>query len=67
MNQASHHIDLLTWLMGGVETVFACSATRLVKIETEDTAAGVLRFQNGALGIIEATTATRPSGAKATT
>lgn len=60
MNQASHHIDLLTWMMGDVETVFAYSATRLVQIETEDTAAAVLKFHSGALGIIEATTATRP-------
>lgn len=60
MNQASHHVDLLTWIMGEVESVFAYSATRLVDIETEDTAVGVLRFHNGALGIIEATTAARP-------
>jgi predicted dehydrogenase len=59
-NQASHHIDLLEWMMGDVETVFAKAATRLVNIETEDTGAAVLRFANGALGIVEATTATRP-------
>lgn len=59
-NQASHHIDLLTWLMGPVDSVMAMSATRLVKIEVEDTAAAIIRFHNGALGIIEATTATRP-------
>lgn len=60
MNQASHHVDLLTWLMGDVESVFAYSSTRLVNIETEDTAVAVLKFCNGALGVIEATTATRP-------
>jgi UDP-N-acetyl-2-amino-2-deoxyglucuronate dehydrogenase len=60
-NQASHHIDLLEWMMGDVESVFAISATALVNIETEDTAVVVLRFTNGALGVIEATTATRPS------
>lgn len=59
-NQASHHIDLLHWCMGDVESVFAYSATRLVKIEVEDVGVVVLRFCNGALGIIEATTATRP-------
>lgn len=59
-NQASHHIDLLEWMMGGVESVFAKSATALVDIETEDTGIAVLRFRNGALGVIEATTATRP-------
>jgi len=59
-NQASHHVDLLRWIMGEPVSVFAKSSTALVNIETEDTAAVVLRFQNGALGIIEATTATRP-------
>jgi UDP-N-acetyl-2-amino-2-deoxyglucuronate dehydrogenase len=59
-NQASHHVDLLEWMMGEVDSVFAMTRTALVNIETEDTAAVVLRFANGALGIIEATTATRP-------
>ena len=59
-NQASHHIDLLEWMMGAPESVFAYSRTALVDIETEDTGVVVLRFRNGALGIIEATTATRP-------
>jgi UDP-N-acetyl-2-amino-2-deoxyglucuronate dehydrogenase len=60
-NQASHHVDLLEWMMGPVESVFAMGATALVDIETEDTAVVSLRFANGALGIIEATTATRPA------
>jgi UDP-N-acetyl-2-amino-2-deoxyglucuronate dehydrogenase len=60
-NQASHHIDLLEWMMGDVESVFAKSSTALVKIEAEDTAVAVLRFRNGALGVIEATTAARPT------
>ncbi|OHE17288.1 MAG: oxidoreductase, partial [Sulfurimonas sp. RIFOXYD2_FULL_37_8] len=59
-NQAIHHVDLLQWMMGDVESVFAKSATRLVNIEAEDTAVVVLKFKSGALGIIEATTATRP-------
>ena len=59
-NQASHHIDLLEWMMGDVESVFAKSTTALVDIEAEDTAIVVLKFVNGALGIIEATTAVRP-------
>ncbi|WP_319559839.1 Gfo/Idh/MocA family oxidoreductase [Marispirochaeta sp.] len=59
-NQASHHIDLLEWMMGDVESVFARSTTALVNIEAEDTAVATLKFQNGAIGIIEATTATRP-------
>ncbi len=59
-NQASHHVDLLEWMMGDVDSVYAVSATRLVEIETEDTAVVTLQFRNGALGIIEATTAARP-------
>jgi len=60
-NQASHHIDVLEWMLGEVESVFAMSRTALVDIETEDTAVVVLRFASGALGVIEATTATRPT------
>jgi len=59
-NQASHHIDLLEWMMGSVDSVFAISTTALVHVETEDTAVVVLRFASGALGVIEATTAARP-------
>jgi predicted dehydrogenase len=60
-NQASHHVDLLEWMMGSVESVHALSSTALADIEAEDTAVAVLRFKNGALGVIEATTATRPA------
>ena len=60
-NQASHHIDLLEWMMGPVDTVFAKCTHALAKIEAEDTAVVVLKFHNGALGIIEATTAARPT------
>ena len=59
-NQASHHIDMLTWFMGPVESVKAIGVTRLANIECEDTGAATLKFANGAVGIIEATTATRP-------
>jgi predicted dehydrogenase len=59
-NQASHHIDMLTWFMGPVETVKAIGVTRLVNIECEDTGAALLRFTSGAIGIIEVTTAARP-------
>lgn len=59
-NQASHHIDLLEWMMGSVESVFAKSMTALAKVETEDTAVVILKFKSGAMGAIEATTATRP-------
>lgn len=59
-NQASHHIDLLQWLMGPVVSVKAYIATRLVAIEAEDTGVAILKFKSGALGVVEATTATRP-------
>jgi len=59
-NQASHHVDMLEWIMGDVESVFARTTTALADIEAEDTAVVTLKFKSGALGIIEATTATRP-------
>lgn len=59
-NQASHHVDLLEWMMGDVESVFAKSKRALADIEAEDTAVVILKFRNGALGVIEATTAVRP-------
>ena len=59
-NQASHHIDMLIWMMGEVESVMSKTATRLVDIEAEDTGIAILKFKNGALGIIEATTGSRP-------
>lgn len=59
-NQASHHIDMLEWLMGQVESVMAMTSQRLARIEAEDTAVAVLRFASGALGAIEATTGARP-------
>jgi len=59
-NQASHHVDLLEWMMGEVESVHAMSTKALANIEAEDTAIVNLRFKNGALGVIEATTAVRP-------
>jgi predicted dehydrogenase len=61
VNQASHHIDLLEWMMGDVVSVFAKARTALVDIEAADTGVAVLKFKNGALGVIEATTATRPT------
>jgi len=60
MNQAVHHIDMLTWFMGNVETVRSMAATRLVNIEAEDTGVAILRFNSGALGVLEATTGARP-------
>jgi UDP-N-acetyl-2-amino-2-deoxyglucuronate dehydrogenase len=60
-NQASHHVDMLEWFFGDVVSVHARAITALAKIETEDTAVATLKFRNGALGIVEATTAVRPT------
>ena len=60
MNQAAHHIDMLTWFMGNVESVRSMASTRLVNIEAEDTGVAIVRFNSGALGVLEATTGTRP-------
>lgn len=59
-NQASHHIDLLEWFLGDPVSVFAKSRRALVNIEAEDTGVAVITFKSGAIGIVEATTATRP-------
>ncbi|MCD4652432.1 Gfo/Idh/MocA family oxidoreductase [bacterium] len=59
-NQASHHVDLLEWMLGDPISVFAMSSTALVNIEVENCGVAVLKFKNGALGVIEVTTATRP-------
>lgn len=60
MNQASHYVDLMQWLVGPVESVIAKTATMARKIEAEDTGAAVLKFRNGALGVIEVTMLTFP-------
>lgn len=56
MNQAIHLIDLLQWLMGGVESVYAMTDTTAHDMSMEDVATVALRFENGAYGSIEATT-----------
>lgn len=55
MNQASHYVDLMQWIMGPVESVMAKTATLARKIETEDTGVAILRFRSGALGVLEVT------------
>src|SRR5207253_11148170 len=61
MNQAIHSVDLLTWLMGPVSEIRAQMATLAhERIAVEDTAVATLRFANGALGVVEATTAAYP-------
>jgi predicted dehydrogenase len=61
MNQAIHSVDLLTWLMGPVVEVRAQTALLAhQRIAVEDVAMATVRFANGALGIIEASTAIYP-------
>ena len=61
MNQSIHAIDLLQWFMGPVESVKAYTDTLGHKrIEVEDLAVAVLRFKNGALGVVEGSTAVYP-------
>ena len=59
-NQASHHIDLLEWMLGEPVSVMAMNGTYLSNIEVDDTCAAIIKFRNGSIGIVEATTATRP-------
>ena len=60
MNQGIHGIDLLRYIMGPVKTISAHTRTLARNIEVEDTAAAVLEYKNGALGVIQATTSIYP-------
>jgi predicted dehydrogenase len=57
INQAIHFVDILAWMLGGVDAVAAAldNRTHGLSIETEDTAAAAVRFSCGAMGTIEAT------------
>lgn len=60
MNQASHYVDLLDWLIGPVESVQAYTATLARDIEVEDSGVISLRWRNGALGSMNVTMLTYP-------
>ena len=60
MNQASHYVDLVQWLVGPVESVMAKTATLARRIEAEDSGVAILRFRSGAIGTIEVTMLTYP-------
>ncbi len=61
MNQCIHNIDLLQWMMGGeVERVYAECDTYLRDIEGEDFGAVIIRFKNGAIGIVEGSACVYP-------
>ncbi len=60
MNQASHYVDLMQWLVGPVESVMAKTATQARRIEAEDSGVAVMRFRSGALGVLEVNVLTYP-------
>jgi UDP-N-acetyl-2-amino-2-deoxyglucuronate dehydrogenase len=60
MNQASHYVDLLDWLVGPVQSVMAYTGTLARDIEVEDTGVAALSWRNGAMGSINVTMLTYP-------
>lgn len=60
MNQASHYIDLLDWLVGPLESVMAYTGTLARRIEVEDTGVAALKWRNGAMGTVNVTMLTWP-------
>jgi UDP-N-acetyl-2-amino-2-deoxyglucuronate dehydrogenase len=60
MNQASHYIDLLDWIIGPVESVMAYTATLARNIEVEDSGVAALRWRSGAMGTLNVTMLTYP-------
>ena len=64
INQAIHTVDLLQWLVGSVETIFGQTGTFTHNMECEDNAVATLRYKNGAIGVIQASTSVQPSQAR---
>ncbi len=60
MNQASHYIDLLDWLIGPVESVMAYTATLARDIEVEDSGVAAVRWRSGAMGTVNVSMLTYP-------
>lgn len=60
MNQASHYVDLIDWLMGPVDSIHAMTATQARNIEVEDTGVINIRWKSGALGSMNVTMLTYP-------
>lgn len=65
MNQASHYVDLLDWLIGPVQSVHAMTATLGIRMEAEDTATLNLRWRSGTLGSMSVTLLTWPKNLEA--
>lgn len=60
MNQASHYVDLLDWLIGPVASVQAMTSTLSRAIQVEDTGVLNIRWRSGALGSMNVTMLTYP-------
>lgn len=60
MNQASHYVDLLDWLLGPVQSVQAMMATLGRNVEVEDTGVMSVRWRSGAVGSMNVTMLTYP-------
>jgi UDP-N-acetyl-2-amino-2-deoxyglucuronate dehydrogenase len=60
MNQASHYVDLIDWLIGPLESLHAYTATLERDIEAEDTGVVNLKWRSGALGSMNVTMLTYP-------
>ena len=60
MNQASHYIDLLDWLIGPVESVMAYTGTLERDIEVEDSGVAAIRWRSGAMGTLNVSMLTYP-------
>jgi UDP-N-acetyl-2-amino-2-deoxyglucuronate dehydrogenase len=60
MNQASHYVDLLDWIIGPLESVMAYTGTLARNIEVEDTGVAALRWRSGAVGTLNVTMLTYP-------
>lgn len=67
MNQCIHNIDLMQWMLGSeVERVYAETETFRNPIEAEDFGAIIVRFKNGAIGIIEGSAVVYPKNLEET-
>jgi UDP-N-acetyl-2-amino-2-deoxyglucuronate dehydrogenase len=60
MNQASHYIDLLDWIIGPVESVMAYTATQARNIEAEDSGVAAIRWRSGTMGTLNVSMLTYP-------
>lgn len=60
MNQASHYVDAMYWLLGNVDSVMSYTATMARRIEAEDTGCAILHFRSGIIATLNVTMLTYP-------